>query len=153
RQKSRVTRNLVLEAQAAEPAVRQIHLHLAAQQPLGSDSEDIADDEHPDHEHQVNRRAPDRRIVGRELGTNPVKIQDASNVADKMIVRNNLLKPERVEQLTLVPIEPPHHGLPPPPIAMRRRNHCSRKSSTDFCNKICHIRTWISGAAPSDESL
>ena len=43
---------------------------------------------------------------------------------------------------TLVPIEPPHHGPPPPRIASQRRNHCSRLSSIAFCNNICHERTF-----------
>src|SRR5258707_10125350 len=131
----RMIRNLVLDAQAAEPAVCQVNVHLAAEHPLRADGENVPNDEHPDHEHRVNRRSAKRRIVGRELGANPVQIQDSSNIADKMIGRNNLFKAERIEQLTLVPIELTHHGIAPSRIAIPRRNHCSQAPSTTFATK------------------
>jgi hypothetical protein len=43
--------------------------------------------------------------------------------------------------------------IAPPPIAMRRRNHCSRKSSTDFCNKICQKRSFRLGPNQLDTAL
>src|SRR5258707_10977884 len=131
----RMIRNLVLDAQAAEPAVCQVNVDLAAEHPLRADGENVPNDEHPDHEHQVNRRSAKRRIVGRELGANPVQIQDSSNIADKMIGRNNLFKAERIEQLTLVPIELTHHGIAPSRIAIPRRNHCSQAPSMTFATK------------------
>src|SRR5258707_2800746 len=131
----RMIRNLVLDAQAAEPAACQVNVDLAAEHPLRADGENVPNDEHPDHEHQVNRRSAKRRIVGRELGANPVQIQDSSNIADKMIGRNNLFKAERIEQLTLVPIELTHHGIAPSRIAIPRRNHCSQAPSTTFATK------------------
>jgi hypothetical protein len=39
----------------------------------------------------------------------PRKIQDFRNPPDLMILRNRLLKVEAIEQLPLVPIDPPHH--------------------------------------------
>jgi hypothetical protein len=90
------------------------------------------DDEHPDHQHWINRWPAERRIIGRELGANPIQIQDSSNIADKMIGRNNLFKAERIEQLTLVPIELTHHGIAPPRIVIPRRNHCSQAPSMTF---------------------
>src|SRR4029434_4406539 len=59
----------------------------------------------------------------------------SSNIADKMIGRNNLFKAERIEQLTLVPIELTHHGIAPSRIAIPRRNHCSQAPSTTFATK------------------
>jgi hypothetical protein len=32
-------------------------------------------------------------------------------------------------------LQPPHHRPPPQRIVSERRNHCSHKPSTDFCNK------------------
>ena len=49
----------VLDAQAAEPAVGQVDLHLAAQCPFRANGKDIADDEHPDHEHWIDRGSAD----------------------------------------------------------------------------------------------
>jgi len=54
-----------------------------------------------------------------------------------VIVRYHLLK-----QLRLIPLQPPHHGPFPPLTASTSGNHCSRKSSTDFCNKIGTKPTW-----------
>jgi hypothetical protein len=36
---------------------------------------------------------------------------------------------------------PTHNGPFPPLTASTSENHCSRKPSTDFCNKICHDQT------------
>jgi hypothetical protein len=57
----RMIRHLVLDAQAAEPAISQVDPDLAAEQPLRPDGENVADDEHPKHQHRVNRRAADQR--------------------------------------------------------------------------------------------
>src|SRR5262245_61141832 len=56
----RMIRDLVLDAQTAEPAVRQVDLNLPAEQPLRADGKNVANDEHPDHQHRVNRRAAER---------------------------------------------------------------------------------------------
>src|SRR5262249_53294446 len=60
-------RDLVLDAQTTEPAVRQVDLNLPAEQRLRTDGKNVADDEHPDHQHRVNRRAAARRVVGCKL--------------------------------------------------------------------------------------
>jgi hypothetical protein len=43
----------------------------------------------------------------------PGQIQDPGDLAHQMIVRHNLIEAERIEQPSLVPIEPPHHHSPP----------------------------------------
>jgi hypothetical protein len=58
-----------------------------------------------------------------------------------VIVRHHLFKAERIKQLSLILLQPTHHGPFPPLTASTSGNHCSRKPSTDFCNKICHKRT------------
>src|SRR5262245_47410492 len=42
--------DLVLDAQAAEPPVRQVDLNLTTEQPLRANAKNVADDEHPDHQ-------------------------------------------------------------------------------------------------------
>ena len=66
-----------------------------------------------------------------------------------MIFRYHLFKAERIEQLSLVLLQPTHHGLFPPLTASTSGNHCSRKPSTDFCNKIGTFRTWLARLAMS----
>jgi hypothetical protein len=60
RENGRMIRDLVLDAQAAEPAIGQVHLRFAAQQPLRADGKHVTNDEHPDHEHRINRWAAER---------------------------------------------------------------------------------------------
>jgi hypothetical protein len=52
-----------------------------------------------------------------EIGMNPRQIENRSNLANWVIVRNCLIKMERIKQLLLVVIEPPHHRSPPQRIA------------------------------------
>ena len=44
------------------------HLLVGLHGPLGTDGKDVANDEHPDHEHRINRGAADPRVIGRDLG-------------------------------------------------------------------------------------
>src|SRR6266480_3223031 len=72
----------------------------------------------------------------------PRQIKDRSNLANEVIVRNNLIKLKLVKQLSLIVIQPPHHRPPPQQIVSGRRNHRSQRFSTDFCNKICQQRSF-----------
>src|SRR5262249_35260325 len=96
---------------------------------------DIADNEHSDHEHRIDRWAAERRVVARQLCVHPGKVQHSGDLADLVIIRNGLIEAERIEKLPLVPVEPPHHRSPPQRIASERRNHRSRKPSTTFATK------------------
>src|SRR5499426_4084709 len=134
-------RDLVLDAQTTEPAVRQVDLNLPAEQPLRTDGKNVADDEHPDHQHRVNRRAAARRVVGCKLSTHPGQIEHGGDLAHKVIARYHLVVPKLVEKLLLLVLQPPHHRSPPQRIVSERRNHRSQKPSTGFCNKICQKPT------------
>src|SRR5262249_52583899 len=131
----RLIRDLVLDAQAAEPAIGQVHLHFTAQQPLRADSEDIADNEHSNHKHWIDRWTAEGRVVARQLCARPGKVQHSGDLADVVIIGNHLIEAERIEKLPLVLVEPPHHRSPPQRIASERRNHRSRKPSTTFATK------------------
>ena len=111
----RVVGDLVLDAELAEPAVCEVHLHLTAKRPLRADGEHVTDDEHPDHEHRIDRGAADRGIVGRQLGVHPRQIENGVDLAHQMISRNGIVEVELVEQLALIALQPPHHGKPPAP--------------------------------------
>src|SRR5258708_6754060 len=79
--------------------------------------------------------------MGRKLAVDPRQIEHRCNRAHLVIVRHHLFKAERIKQLLLIALQPPHHGLPPPPNPSTSENHCSRQPSTDFCNKIGTKRT------------
>src|SRR5262247_2610537 len=129
-------RDLVLDAQTTEPAVRQVDLNLPAEQPLRTDGKNVADDEHPDHQHRVNRRAAARRVVRCKFSTHPGQIEHGGDLAHKVIAWYHLVEPKLVEKLLLLVLQPPHHRSPPQRIVSERRNHRSQKPSTGFCNKI-----------------
>src|SRR6476619_4933990 len=136
----RMVRNLVFDAQAAKPAVRQIDPDLATEQTLRPQAEGIAEDQHPDHQNWIDRGAAERRIMRRKLAIDPRQIEHRCNRAHFVIVGHHLFKAERIKQLLLIPLQPTHHGPFPPLTASTSENHCSQKPSTDFCNKICHNR-------------
>jgi hypothetical protein len=56
---SRVIRHRTLQAEPAEPPVGQIEVNFIAQTPLRSDPEAVADQEHPDHQFEINRGPAD----------------------------------------------------------------------------------------------
>jgi 2-succinyl-5-enolpyruvyl-6-hydroxy-3-cyclohexene-1-carboxylate synthase len=89
-----VIRDFVLDAQATEPTIGQVHLHLTAKQPLRADGEDIAHDQHADHEYWINRRAAKLRVVARQLRIDPRKVQYTRDLADTVIVGNDLIEAE-----------------------------------------------------------
>src|SRR5205809_7959952 len=77
----------------------------------------------------------------RKLAIDPRWIEHCCDRAHLVIVRHRLFKAERIKQLLLIPLQPTHHGPFPPLTASTSENHCSRKPSTDFCNKIGTKRT------------
>src|SRR6476660_5372737 len=79
--------------------------------------------------------------MGRKLAIDPRQIEHRCNRTHLVIVRHHLFKAERIKQLSLILLQPTHHGPFPPLTASTSGNHCSRKPSTDFCNKICHKQT------------
>src|SRR5262249_36517944 len=92
------------------------------------------------HEHRIDRWAPEGRVVARQLCVYPGKVQHSGDLAHLVIIRNDLFEAERIEKLPLVPVEPPHHRSPPQRIASERRNHRSRKPSTIFATKSAQMR-------------
>ena len=79
--------------------------------------------------------------MGRKLAIDPRQIEHRCNHTHLVIVRHHLFKAERIKQLLLIQLQPTHHGPFPLLTASTSENHCSRKPSTDFCNKICHKQT------------
>src|SRR5712672_715286 len=79
--------------------------------------------------------------MGRKLAIDPRQIEHRCNRTHLVIVRHHLFKAERIKQLSLILLQPTHHGPFPPLTASTSGNHCSRKPSTDFCNKISTKRT------------
>src|SRR5271166_5685405 len=120
----------VLDAELAKPPICQIDLHLGAQPPLRADRKHIANYQHPDHQHRVDRRPTRVRVVGRKLLVNPIKIENPVDLHNQMIGRHRLVEIERVEELTLSALSPPHHRPLPANRSPDQRNHGSTAVST-----------------------
>src|SRR5258707_14178710 len=87
--------------------------------------------------------------MGQKPAIDPRKIEQRYNRTHLVIVRPPLFKEKQIKQLSLVLLQPTHHAPFPPLTASMSGNHCSRKPSTDFCNKIGAKRTWRSGLTMS----
>src|ERR1700731_1616659 len=118
------------------------HPDLATEQTLRPQAEGVAEDQHPDHQNRIDRGAAECRIMRRKLAIDPRQIEHRCNRTHLVIVRHHLFKAERIKQLPLILLQPPHHRPFPPLTASTSGNHCSQKPSTDFCNKIGTLRTW-----------
>src|ERR1700692_1939063 len=77
----------------------------------------------------------------RKLAIDPRQIEHRCNRTHLVIVGHHLFKAERIKQLPLILLRPTHHSPFPPLTTSTSGNHCSRKPSTDFCNKIGTKRT------------
>ena len=70
------------------------------------------------------------RVVGRKLLVHPIKIEHAVDLPDQMTRRHHLVEIERVEELTLSALSPPHHRPLPANCTPDPRNHGSTAVST-----------------------
>src|SRR3954453_8804436 len=130
----------ILNAELAEPAIREVHLNFATDQTLRADRKDISHDQHPDHQFRIDRRPTHGRIMRCKFAAEPGKIESSIDLPHQMIFGNCVIELKLVEKLRLFALQPSHHGLPPPRFLSARWNHGSPQPSTDFCNKICTFR-------------
>ena len=91
--------HLVVEIEAAEPAIGEMKLDLLAQPALEADAIAVADDEHPDHQFRVDRGSADVAVEGLQLlakvGQHPR--HNRIDAAQEMTRRNALFEVEQVE--------------------------------------------------------
>src|SRR6202040_4150261 len=90
----RMVRHRILEAQATEPAIRQIEVDLFAQSPLGANAEAITHDQHPYHQLRINRRPPGLAVKRRKVAAQFVKIEATINPTQQVIGRNVIVEIE-----------------------------------------------------------
>jgi hypothetical protein len=129
-----VIRHLVVKIEATKPAVRKVKLNFLAQPPLGADAVTIADDQNPDHQLGINRGPANAAIKRRQLIAKLKQYPAHHRIdpAQKMARGNAPFEVEQVNQLALIAALSTHHGKPPPPNLVRRRNHCSPISAKPF---------------------
>ena len=105
-------RDLILDTEPTKETVGEIDLNLGANAPLRTDGEDIAENEHSDHQDRIDRRSTGVGVIGRQLLVHPAQIEHRIDPANQMVRRNNLVEVELVEQLPLPILSPPHHRRP-----------------------------------------
>lgn len=97
----RVVGHITFQPEAAEPAIGEVYMYLLAQSLLGPDIHAIADDQHPDHQLRINRRATGRALEGAQMFADAQQINEPVDRAQQMIRRNMPLQVEAVEQRLL----------------------------------------------------
>src|SRR5262245_5871958 len=118
--------DMIFNAEFAEPAIGQIDLHLRAKLPLRPNCKHIADEQHPDHQHRINRGPTSVRVIRCELPVHPAQVENAIDLADQMIRWHHLVEIKRIKELTL-PVLPSTHHKPLPQMSVsKERNHGSR---------------------------
>ncbi len=100
------------------------------------DGEHVADDEHPHHQLGIDRRPPRVRVIGRQLLMDPAEFEKGVDLAHEVVRRHHVVKIERVEELALPGLAPPHHGSPPPLTVRTQRNNGSQTISTGVLQNI-----------------
>jgi hypothetical protein len=110
--------NLIFDTEFAKPAIGQIDLHLRAEPSLRAERKHVANEQHPDHQHRIDRGATRVRIVGRKLLVDPTQIENTVNLPNQMIGRHYLVEIKRIEELDLTAFPPTHHApLPLMPVS------------------------------------
>ena len=132
--KCRMIRNLVVEIETAEPAIRKVKCDLLTKPPLKTHTVAVAHDQHPDHELRVDRGSPNVAVERSQL---LVQVREHSrhdriDPTQQMARWNTAFEIEQIEQLALIARLPTHHGKPPPLKPSSRRNHCSPKIASPF---------------------
>ena len=120
-----MVRDLVLDAQATEPAVRQIDLNLRTNPSLRPDRKDVADEQHSDHQFRVDRGSSGVCRTAKLL-VDPAKIEHGINPPYHVIGWNHFIEMEFVEELPVTRCQPTHHVLPPTLIASALPNTLRR---------------------------
>jgi hypothetical protein len=93
-------------------------MHLGAQLALGAHAIEGADQQHADHQLEVDRGAADGAVVGRHDPADERGVEQHVDSAKRMVSRNVVFEAERIEQRLR------HH-----PLAHHRRLHRTRKTS------------------------
>src|SRR4029079_8823991 len=139
--KYRVIGNLVFDTELAEPAIGKVNLNLSANPSLGADRKHIADQQHPDHQHRINRRPTSVRVIRRELLVHPTQIEQPVDLPDQMIGWNHLVEIKRIEKLSLPILPPPHHALLPLMLSQPTESRIVSRLNGSFATQSLRKRT------------
>ena len=99
--------DIVLDAELAKPPIGQVDLDLSAEPPLGTKRKYLAQDQHPDHEHRINRRPASVRVEWRQLVVHPAQVEQAVDLPYQVIRRHDPVQIKGVKELALTALLPP----------------------------------------------
>jgi hypothetical protein len=105
---------LVFDPELAEPAIGKVDLNLGANPPLRTDRKHVANSQHSDHQHRVNRRSAHVRVIRSQLLVDPTQIQQTVDLPHQLIRWDHLIQIKRVKEVTLTILPPTHHAPLPP---------------------------------------
>jgi hypothetical protein len=129
-----------IQTQTAKPAVGQIEVDFVTEAPFRSDTEAIADQEHPDHQLRIDRGPPDVAVERRQLPPQVLKVDEPIDRPQEMVGWDVPFKRELIEQRSLLDLPMPHHDLQS--CQLDRLNHRYPCVATaDFFNEIGQLET------------
>jgi hypothetical protein len=118
------------------PPCRGNNLHLTAHPPLRAERKHVAYNQHPDHQYRINRRPTCVRVIRCKLLVHPIKFENTVDLPDQMICWHHLVEIERLEELALSALSPPHHRPLPRIIVLFDGITVQQPSQLEFCNTI-----------------
>jgi hypothetical protein len=104
-----MVRHLTVEADPAEPPVGQVHVDLFAHPPFRADAVAVANDQHPDHQLGIDRRAAHGALVRRQVRADFAEFPKAFDRAQQMIRQYVIFQAELVKQRCLIVPTLTHH--------------------------------------------
>src|SRR5437764_7802567 len=122
----------MLNAELAEPAIREVHLNFATDQPLRADRKDISHDQHPDHRSTADPRTNNEVQV--RCGARIDREQYRSSAPNDL--RELHHRAETGRKAALVRSSAVPSWLAPTKIRVSTMESRFAASLNDFCNKI-----------------
>src|SRR6056297_3787089 len=99
--KRRMIRDPVAQIEAEKPAIREVQMHLFTKSLLGPDTEAIPDQQHPDQQFGIDRRAACVAVKFGQVATDAAQVDEPINGKKKMVLRNVIFQRELVKQRRL----------------------------------------------------
>src|SRR6056297_1243968 len=136
-------RDPVTQIKAAEPAIREVQMHLFTQPALGPDAEAIPDQQHPDQQLGIERRAACVAVETGKIGADAAQIDKPINGPKQVILRNMILQRELVEKCCLRFLSRSQH-CSILPLVRRIESAVQTSIKEEFFNKIRPPYRWLS---------
>ena len=128
-------------AEATEPTIGDFEPNLLTQPALRADRVAVAHHEHPDHQFRTDRGTAHRAVVRLEGSPQPVQIENPVDLAQQVILRNNVFKIKLIEKTVLLTNRIAHHRRDPVLTTSAIQNHDMPNSSNDFFNTLSQLQT------------